>query len=185
MGTHHTMELHMKTHARRSYKVWAMVGTLLVGVGAAAMAPAQQPAGTPGPLAKKESLLTPEDRTAMRQIFWHRVQERLGLSDQQVADIQKLFQTQRTATQSDVQNLIAARKQLRTLLEQSPVDSTAVQNVATQVKTLQAKLFDDRLQTQLALRGKFTGEQWQGWLALRKGMGHGWNGRGHAFGPGA
>jgi hypothetical protein len=30
-----------------------------------------------------------------------------------------------------------------------------------------------------------TPEQWQGWLALRKGMGHQWMRRGRAFGPGA
>jgi Spy/CpxP family protein refolding chaperone len=175
----------MMTHTRKFYKVWAMVGTLLAGAGAAGMAQAQQPAGTPGPLPQKESLLTPEDRTAMRQIFWHRVQERLGLADQQVTEIQALLQTQRTATQADVQSLIAARKQLRALLEQPTVDQTAVQNIATQIKTLQAKLFDDRLQTQIALRSKFTPEQWQGWLSLRKGMGHhGWR-RGPAFGPGA
>ncbi len=175
----------MMTYARKSCRAWAMVGTLLVGLGATATALAQQPADSPGSPPQKESLLTPEDRAAMRQIFWHRVQERLGLADQQVADIQALLQTQRAGTQADVQSLIAARKQLRTLLEQPTVDQTAIQNAATQVKTLQAKLFDDRLQTQLALRSKFTPEQWQGWLALRKGMGHQWMRRGQAFGPGA
>jgi Spy/CpxP family protein refolding chaperone len=124
----------------------------------------------------------------MRQIFWHRVQERLGLSDQQVADIQALVQTQRAANQADVQSLITARKQLRAALEHptadQATDQTTIQNAATQVKTLQAKLFDARLQTQLALRSKFTPEQWQGWLNLRKGMGHhGWR-RGPGFGPG-
>jgi len=170
---------------RRSCKVWVMVGALLVGLAVVGIASAQQPANAPTSLHQKESLLTPEDRAAMRQIYWHRVQERLGLSDQQVADIQTFLQTQRTATQADVQSLIAARKQLRTLLEQSPVDPAAVQSVATQVKTIQASLFDSRLQTQIALRGKLSAEQWRGWLALRKGMGQRWNRRGHGFGPGA
>jgi Spy/CpxP family protein refolding chaperone len=121
----------------------------------------------------------------MAQIWWHRAQERLGLTDQQIADIRNLLQTQRTAAQADVQNLIAARRQLRTLLEQQTSDPATIQSTATEVKTLQGKLFDARLQTQIALRARFSPEQWQGWLALRKGMGHGWMRRGRAFGAGA
>jgi Spy/CpxP family protein refolding chaperone len=121
----------------------------------------------------------------MAQIWWHRTQERLGLTDQQVADIRNLLETQRTTAQADVQNLIAARRQLRTLLEQQTSDPATVQSTATQVKTLQAKLFDARLQTQIALRGKLSPEQWQRWLALRKGMGRHGMWRGRAFGAGA
>jgi Spy/CpxP family protein refolding chaperone len=141
---------------QRAYKVWVMAGTLLVGLVVAGTALAQQPAATPGSPPQRERVLTPEDRAAMAQIFWHRVQDRLGLTDQQVADIRSLLQTQRTAARADVQSLIAARRQLRTLLEQPTSDPAAIQAVATQVKGLQAKLFDDRLQTQLALRSKFT-----------------------------
>ena len=175
----------MLGHEQRSYKVWVVVGTLLLGVVVAGTALAQQPAVPPGPSPQKESVLTPEDHAAMGQIFWHRVQERLGLTDQQVADIRSLLQAQRTASRADVQSLIAARRQLRTLLEQPTSDPAAIQGVATQLKGLQAKLFDDRLQTQLALRSKFTPGQWQGWLALRKGMGHRWVRRGSTFRPGA
>jgi len=166
---------------------WFMTGPLFLAlaVGGAGIALAEQPAGTPGPPPQRERLITPEDRSAIGQIFWHRVQERLGLTDQQVVDIRSLLQVQRTAARADVQNLIAARRQLRTLLEQPTSDSAAIQAVATQVKGLQAKLFDDRLQAQLALRAKFTPEQWQGWLALHKGRGHRWMRRGGAFGPGA
>lgn len=175
----------MLRQARRSCKSWAMVGTFLVGLGLAGTAFAQQPATPSGPPPQRERLLTPEDRTAMGQIYWHRVQERLGLTDQQLTDIRSLLDAQRTTARADVQSLIAARKQLRSLLEQPTVDPAAVQSVGSQMKALQAKLFDARLQTQLALRGKFTPEQWQGWLALREGMRHRWMRRGHGFGPGA
>ena len=176
----------MMTYAQKFLRNWAMVGTLLVGLATTVTALAQQPGGGPGsPPPQKESLLTPEDRTAMRQIFMHRLQERLGLTDQQATNIQGLLQTQRAATQADVQSLIEARKQLRALLEEPTIDQTAIQNAANQVKTLQAKLFDGRLQTQLALRSKLTPEQFQKWLDLRRGMGqHGWR-RGFGFGPGA
>jgi Spy/CpxP family protein refolding chaperone len=121
----------------------------------------------------------------MAQIYWNRLKDRLGLTEKQAADIRSLLDAQRTAARTDVQNLIAYRKQLRTLLQQQPVDAATIQSVANNVKTLQAKLFDARLQTQIAVRGILTPEQWQGWLALRKGMGHQWMRRGRAFGPGA
>jgi Spy/CpxP family protein refolding chaperone len=175
----------MLRQARRSCTAWAMIATFLVGLGAAGTALAQQSVTPPGPPPQRERLLTPEDRAAMGQIYWNRVKDRLGLTDKQVADIRSQLDAQRTAARADVQNLIAARKQLRTLLEQQQLDSTQIQKVATDVKTLQANLFGARLQTQIALRGIFTQEQWQGWLALRKGMGHQWMRRGRAFGPGA
>jgi Spy/CpxP family protein refolding chaperone len=90
------------------------------------------------------------------------VQNRLGLTDQQLADIRSLLQTQRTAARADVQSLVAARRLLRTLLEQPTPDPSAIQAAATQVKGLQAKLFDNRLQAQLDLRSKLTPEQWRG-----------------------
>jgi Spy/CpxP family protein refolding chaperone len=156
-----------------------------MGLAVAGTALAQQPGGAPGAPPQRERLLTPEDRAAMAQIFWHRAQERVGLTDQQVADIRTLLQTQRAATRADVQGLITARQQLRSLLEQPTVDPASLQAAATQIKSLQAKLLDDRLQTQLALRAKLTPEQWQAWRALRKGRGPHWMRRGRAFGPGA
>ncbi len=162
----------MLRQARKSCESWAIIVTFLAGLSIAGTALAQQPASPPSSPPQRERLLTPEDRTAMAQIYWHRVQERLGLTDQQMTDIRSLLDSQRAAARADVQSLIAARKQLRSLLDQPTVDPTAVQAMGSQVKALQAKLFDARLQTQLALRGKLTPEQWQGWLALRKGPGH-------------
>jgi Spy/CpxP family protein refolding chaperone len=143
---------------------------------------AQSPGSPPGSGAQKGSLLTPEDRTAMGQIFWHRMQQRLGLSDQQVSDIRSLLEAQRTTMRTNVQNLMAARKQLRSLLEQPTADTAAIQAAASQVKAQQAALFDERLQTQLALRTKLTAEQWQQWQSLRKGRWHRGMRRGHGFG---
>src|SRR5574337_894203 len=132
----------MRGDERRIWKAWGLVGTLLVGMVMAGPAWAQQPPGVPGGPPRGERLLTPEDRAAMGQIFWHRVQERLGLTDQQVTDIRALLDTQRSATRANVQSLIAARRQLRTLLEQQGSEPAAIQAVATQVKSLQAALFD-------------------------------------------
>jgi Spy/CpxP family protein refolding chaperone len=159
-------------------------GSLIAGLAMAGTALAQQPAGSPGPPPRGQSLFTPEDRAAMAQIFWQRAQQRLGLTDQQVSDIRALLETQRTAARADVQNLIAARRQLRSLLDQPTSDPAAIQAAAAQAKALQAKLFDSRLQTQLDLRAKLTPEQWQQWRTLRQGMGRrGWR-HGGGFGSG-
>ena len=171
----------MLGYRQRVWKVWVLVGVILLGLVMAGTALAQQ-AGGPPP--QRESILTPDDRAAMGQIFWHRMQARLGLTDQQVTDIRALLDSQRTAARTNVQSLTAARKELRTLLQQPTVDTSAVQAAATQVKTQQAALFDARLQTQLALRAKLTPEQWQQWQTLRKGRGRPWMRRGQGFGPG-
>ena len=170
--------------AWRTRHTWMMVAALLFGLGVTSTALAQQPAGPPGPPPQRQPLLTPEDRAAMAQIFWHRTQERLGLTDQQAADIRALLDAQRTAARADVQTLMAARRQLQNLLDQPTADPAAIQTAAAQVKELQAKVLDHRLQTQLAVRAKLTPEQWKEWRTLRQGMGHRGGGHRGGFGPG-
>jgi Spy/CpxP family protein refolding chaperone len=168
----------MLRYLRNTGKTWALVGILLAGLLVAGPALAQQAGG------HRPSLLTPEDHAAMAQIFWHRAQASVGLTEQQVIDIRALLDAQRATARTSVQSLRAARKQLRTLLESQTPDPTAVQAAATQIKTQQAALFDARLTTRLALRAKFTPEQWQQWQALRKGMAHRGMHRAPGFGPG-
>ena len=176
----------MRTDRQSNFHGWLVTGVLLVGaiVGGTGVVAAQQGPASPNQPPKAERLLTPEDRDAMANIFWHRTQERVGLTDQQVSDIRTLLQNQRTAMRTDVQALMAARRNLRDLLRQQTADPATIQSAATQVKSLQDKLFDQRLQTQLAIRAKLTPEQLSRWVELRKGMGHhGWR-RGNAFGGG-
>jgi Spy/CpxP family protein refolding chaperone len=120
----------------------------------------------------------------MGQIFWHRMQEKLGLSEAQVKAIRDLLDAQRTTMRAEAQQLMAARKELRGLMQQASVDQGAVKQKAAQIADLQAKLFNARLQTQLDLRAQLTPEQWQQWQALRKGMGPRWGQRAPGFGPG-
>jgi Spy/CpxP family protein refolding chaperone len=157
-----------------------MGGMLLACMLMAGTALAQQPAPSMGRAPHDKSFFTQEDRAAMRQIFWQRAQERLGLSDQQAAEIRALLDGQRTAMRANVQNLKATRKQLQSLLEQPTVDLAAVQSAAAQLKTQQAALFDARLQTQIAIRAKLTPEQWEQWQTLRRGSRH----HGMRHGPG-
>lgn len=157
---------------------WVLaLAILAAAAGGAVTAGAQQGPGPAGPGAKPQGLLTPEDREAIGQIFWNRMQERLGLNEQQVSDIRTLLQDRRNAARADVQALFTARKQLRELLGQPNADPAAIQSAAAQVKGLQDKLFDQRLQTQLAIRSKLTPDQLAKWVELRGAMGQRWMGR--------
>lgn len=162
----------MRKMGLQTWSAWIFIAVLLLGLGAASAAFAQPPPGPPGPPHRGQSLLTSEDRAAMGQIFWHRAQERLGLTDQQVADIRAILDGQRAAARADLHDLMTARRQLRGLLDQPSADAAAIQTAAAQVKDLQAKALDHRLQTVLAIRAKLTPEQWSQWRALRQGMGH-------------
>lgn len=162
----------MRTRGWRIVNACVVAAVLLLELGATSAVLAQPPSDRPGPPPHGKPLLTPEDRAAMGQIFWRRTQERLGLTDQQAAEIRALLDTQRAAARANLQSLVAARRQLQSLLDQPAADAGAVQAVAGQVKELQAKVLDQRLQTQLAVRAKLTPEQWQEWRALRQDMGH-------------
>jgi periplasmic protein CpxP/Spy len=168
----------MLRYVRKIGMTWALVGTLLAGLFMASPVLAQQTGGSRG------SLLTPEDRAAMAQIFWHRTQATMGLSEQQATEIRALLDAQRATMRTNFQGLMAARTQLRSLLAEPTPDPTAVQAVAAQIKSQQAALFDARLQTQLALRAKLTPEQWQQWQSLRQGRGQRGMHRAPGFGRG-
>lgn len=163
---------------------WWVAGFLVLGLAVGVAVPAWAQAAPPAPPRQREQVLTPEDRAAMADIYWRRIQAKLGLTDQQVTDLRALLQDRRSAARATVQALIEARRQLRTLWTQPTADPAAIQSVATQVKTLQNQLFDQRLQTRLAIRAKLTPEQWQQWMTLRQGRGRRWMHRGPAFGMG-
>ncbi len=156
---------------------------VLAAVATSGWALAQTPA-PPGPAPQGQRLLTPQDRAAIQQIYWQRVKERLGLTDQQVADLQGMLQAQRQGMQADFQALRAAGRQLRQLMATPTADPAAIQSAAAQVKSLRDKLFDERIQNQLALRAKLTPDQLAKWQELRHGMGMRHRGRGPGAGFG-
>ncbi len=167
--------------SRTEYQAWLLAGALALGggLGGGTTVFAQQTPTTPPP--ERQRLLTPDDRAAMAQIFWHRMQERLGLSDQQVSEVRSLLQNQRATVRTDLQALRSAQRQLRTLLADPHADPAAIQAAAATVKVQRDTLFDQRLQTRLAIRSKLTQEQLAKWAALRQAMGHRRIGRGQAF----
>ncbi|HEY7676551.1 MAG TPA: Spy/CpxP family protein refolding chaperone [Candidatus Methylomirabilis sp.] len=155
------------------------------GLGAVPVAWAQQAQPAPDPAAacarRPAGLLTQDDREAIGRIWWTRVKEKVGLSDQQADEIRALLKARRDDGRADWQALCLARVALRTLMAQQTSDPAAVKAAGDQVKALQAKLMDRRLDTYLALRSKLSADQWAKWVELRKERAGHWRRRGPAF----
>ena len=158
---------------------------LAAGMGAVTVAWAQQaqPAADPAAACtgRPGGLLTQDDREAIGRIWWTRVKDRLGLSDQQAEDIRTTLKAMRGDARADWQALCQARLALRSLMELQTSDPAALKAAGDQVKALQAKLLDRRLDTYLAIRSKLTADQWAKWVELRKERARYWRRRGPAF----
>lgn len=159
---------------------WAIVLGVLVAVGGSGVVSvwAQQAPGAPGPCARSQGWLTPEDREAIGRVILQRTKETLGLSDQQADQMRTMLQSRRDEARADAQGLCEARVELRQLLERQDSDPAVLKAVAERVKTLQGKLLDRRLETVVALRSQLTADQWAKWIELRKGRGRRWMGGG-------
>jgi len=139
---------------------------------------AQQAPGPAGPCARPGGFLTQDDRQAIGRIFLQRTKETLGLSDDQIGQIQTIFQSRRDDARADFQALCQARLDLRQLLDLQNSDPVALKAAGDRIKTLQGKLLDRRLDTAVALRTVLTAEQWAKWIEMRKARGNRWMGRG-------
>jgi Spy/CpxP family protein refolding chaperone len=164
--------------------VWRRVGaagvSLAVLLASIGMAAAQPEPKRGGPCARPERLLTPEDRQAIGDRRMARMQERLGLTQEQAKEIREVLDAQRDLARPDHQKLCEARLEMRQLLARQDADPAALKDATERVKTLQGALLDRRVDTYLALRSKLTAEQWDQWRALRHKRGHGFRGRGLA-----
>lgn len=133
------------------------------------------PVGGSGAGGRGAGILLPEDRQAIAEVVGKRIQERLGLSQEQWEDIRATLKATREKARTDFRALRQAQADLRTLLANPGADPGALKAAAEQVKALQGAFVDRRIETVLALRSKLTSEQWERWQTLRRGrMGRGW-----------
>lgn len=159
---------------------WA-VGTcmlLTITLASFSVAVAQPGPGRGGPCARPERLLTPEDRQLIGDRVMRRLQEKLGLTQEQANEIRGVIESQREQARADLRQLCDARLEMRQLLGRQDADPAALKDVAERVKALQGALLDRRVDAYLTLRSKLTPEQWEQWRALRHRMGHRSPGRG-------
>jgi Spy/CpxP family protein refolding chaperone len=116
-------------------------------------------------------MLSPEDREAIAGVIGKRMQERLGLTQEQWEGIRAAVRGSREAARDDVAALRQARMELRVRMADPAVDPAALKAAAARVKELQGRLFDRRIETTLAVRNIMTAEQWEKWQSLRRGRG--------------
>jgi len=171
----------MKTHTRSRFATGCLVAAILLGTAWApiGVATAQPPPGSRGPCDRPQGLLSPEDRQLIGDRMMQRMQDRLGLTQDQATEIRGVLRSQRDQARGDLQKLCEARVELQQLLGRQDADPAAVKAVTERVKVLQGGMLDRRVDTYLALRSKLTPDQWEKWRALRQEMG----GRFHRRGP--
>jgi Spy/CpxP family protein refolding chaperone len=168
--------------AHVGWRRWVLVVAAIVAIGGGGLAlvSAQQGPSPTGPCLRPEGFLTQDDREAIGRMFLQRAKEKLGLSDHQAEQIRTLLASRRDEARADMQALCQARVELRRLLNRQDSDPAALKAVAEQVKTIQGRLLDRRLDAQIALRSQLTPDQWAKWIEYRKAIGHRRMGRGFA-----
>jgi Spy/CpxP family protein refolding chaperone len=158
---------------------FVIAGVLLVmALAPIGVAKAQPGPGGRGPCDRPEGLLTPEDRQLIGERMMLRMQDRLGLTQEQANEIRGVLQSRRDQVRGELQQLCEARGQLRQLFGRQDADAAVLKAVTEKVKALQSAMLDQRVDTYLTLRSKLTAEQWQKWIELRRHMGRRFRGHG-------
>jgi len=123
---------------------------------------------------------TPAPLPTLEQLRWNEIQQKLGLTDQQVSTLQTLLAANRTTMQGDFQAVRAAAQNLRSAWNQA--DPTAISTAAKAMQAARDQMFNDRLQGQLNILNALGPDLWKQWKALHKGhRGRPW-GRGFGMG---
>jgi Spy/CpxP family protein refolding chaperone len=102
----------------------------------------------------------------LEQLRWNEIQQKLGLTDQQVSTLQSLRAANRSTMQSDFQAVRTAQQALRAAWGQA--DAGAISTAAGQVQAARTQLFTDRLQNQLKILNYLGPDLWKQWTALHK-----------------
>jgi Spy/CpxP family protein refolding chaperone len=97
------------------------------------------------------------------------LQSEIGLSDQQVAEIQKIHTEARKAAIRRHADLRIARMELHELLSAATVDEAKVAARVKAISELQAAAFKERTESQLAVRRLVTAEQYQKMQQVKRG----------------
>jgi hypothetical protein len=102
----------------------------------------------------------------LEQLRWNEIQQKLGLTADQVTTLQSMLAANRTTMQSDFQALRTAHQALRAAWGQANAD--AISAAAGQVQGARTQLFNDRLQNQLKILNYLGPDLWKQWTALHK-----------------
>jgi len=153
----------------RHFAWWAVGALLILGIvlGGPTGAGAQQP---------QPPLPT------LEQLRWNDIQQKLGLTSEQVTTLQGILAANRATMKGDFEAMRSAHQALR--IAWNEANAGAISSAAANVQAAQNKLFNDRLQGQLSILNALGPDLYKQWAALHKHQG-GMNRRGgRGFGMG-
>ena len=134
-----------------------MLGVMVSGV---ATAWAQQPPPLP----------------TLEQLRWNDIQQKLGLTPDQVTTLQGILAANRTTMHTDFQAVRAASQQMR--LAWRNANSGEILSAGAAMQVARNKLSSDRLQGQVNILNALGPDLWKKWTALHKHHHRGGGGRG-------
>ncbi len=135
----------------RHFGWWAAGALLILGIvlGAPTGAGAQQP---PTP--------------TLKQHYWNEIQQKLGLTADQVTTLQNLLEANRTTMRNDFQVVQTAHQQMR--VAWSHANAGEIASAGAALQAARDKLSNDRLQGQLHILNALGPDVWKQWTALHK-----------------
>jgi len=92
----------------------------------------------------------------------------LNLSDDQVKQLKDAHEKQKAAMKSNVEQMKSNREAFDAEIIKAAPDMSKVNAIQVQLKTVQAQMLDDRLNSILAVKKILTPEQFAGYMALEK-----------------
>ena len=102
----------------------------------------------------------------LEQLRWNDIQQKLGLTADQVAALQSILAANRTTMKSDFQAVRTAHQQMR--VAWSHANAGEISSAGAAVQAARDKLSNDRLQGQLNILNALGPDVWKQWTALHK-----------------
>jgi len=159
--------MNTQTRERIFWVGLAVVSIFLAVSIASAESAATAPAGAPDTVSSDQKNEA-GDRELRRQRKGDWFAGKLGLTDQQKEQLKALRTTEREKTKAVRETLRAKRIELRTELEKPETDAAAFSKIASEIKALEAQLFDLRTEEMLQVKQIFTPEQREKMKQLRE-----------------
>jgi Spy/CpxP family protein refolding chaperone len=112
----------------------------------------------------------------------HMLAKILNLSDDQVKQLKDIHQKQKEAMKSTFEQMKSNREAFEAEIVKATPDMGKINDIETQIKTLQSQMVDNHLNSLLAVKKVMTPEQFAGYMALNKARMMMMHDRHHQFG---
>ena len=159
-----TLGWRFRRAARRSALMAVGVLPLVAGVDGAFAQTSVPARGAMDPCTRVDNIDDVDE--SARSTMLQQIKDRLGLTEDQVQNIEALRQARGEAIRRDTRALCEAGVELGALIASFDSDPTAVRAAGEKAKTALGRVLDHRIDGQLDLRARLTPEQWARWIDL-------------------